>query len=83
MCTSLEEKVTQCLVAVNLTMTQLAAEMGLSEATLTTLCRHGDLRLFEMEQLGQCLRVPATYVLGPITQTGTFNQGRRRQHRQD
>jgi hypothetical protein len=73
MCTSLEEKVTQCMVAANLIMTQLAEKIGLLVPELNTLCRHGDLRLFEMEQLGQCLRVPATYVLGPIPQTGTSN----------
>jgi len=71
---NLEEKVTQCLVAANLTMPQLADEMGLSEAALTTLCRHGDPRLSELEQLATCLRVPAAYFLGPITQTGAFNQ---------
>jgi hypothetical protein len=45
MSTSLEEKVTQRLVAANLTMPQLAEAMGLSEAALTVLCRHGDPRL--------------------------------------
>jgi transcriptional regulator with XRE-family HTH domain len=74
MSTSLEEKVTQCLVAANLTLPQLAEKMGLSEATLTTLCRHGDPRLSELEQLAQHLRVPATYFLGPVTQAGVFNQ---------
>lgn len=71
---TLEEKVTQCLVATNLTMSQLAVKMGLSEPELTTLCRHGDPRLSELKQLAQCLRVPPTYFLGTVTQTGAFNQ---------
>jgi DNA-binding CsgD family transcriptional regulator len=39
MLTNLEEKVTQCLVAANLAMPQLADKMSLSEPTLTALCR--------------------------------------------
>jgi len=70
----LEDKVTQCLVATNLTMSQLATKMGLSEPELTALCCHGDPRLSELKQLAQCLRVPPTYFLGSITQTGAFNQ---------
>lgn len=71
---NLEEKVTQCLVAANLTMPQLAKRMGLSEAALAALCQHGDPRLSEMEQLAHCLRVPTAYFLGPVTQAGAFNQ---------
>ncbi len=48
---NLEEKVTQCLVAANLTRPQLAEKMGLSEPELTTLCHLGDPRLSELEQL--------------------------------
>lgn len=70
---NLEEKVAQCLVATNLTMPQLAEQMGLSEPELTTLCRSGDPRLSELEQLARCLRVPAAYFLSPITQGGAFN----------
>jgi len=55
-------------------MSQLADEMGLSEAALTTLCRHGDPHLSKLEQLAHCLRVPTAYFLGPVTQTETFNQ---------
>jgi transcriptional regulator with XRE-family HTH domain len=71
---NLEEKVTQCLVATNLTMPQLAEKMSLSEPELTALCRHGDPRLSELERLADCLRVPPTYFLGSVTQTGAFNQ---------
>jgi transcriptional regulator with XRE-family HTH domain len=71
---NLEEKVAQCLAATNLTMSQLAAKMGLLEPELTTLCRHGDPRLSELEHLAHCLRVPPTYFLGSVTQTGAFNQ---------
>lgn len=71
---NLEEQVAQCLAATNLTMSQLATKMGLSELELTTLCRQGDPRLSQLEQLAECLRVPPTYFLGPITQEGAFNQ---------
>lgn len=72
--TTLEEKVTQCLVAANLTMPQLAEKMGLSEAALATLCQHNDPRRSEMEQLAQCLRVlPAYFLNGSFLQAGVGN----------
>lgn len=71
---NLEEKVAQCLAATNLTMSQLAVKMGLSEPELTTLCRLGDPRLSELEQLARCLRVPPTYFLnGSFLQAGNGN----------
>lgn len=71
---TLEEKVTQCLGATNLTMSQLAARMGLPEPELTTLCRLGDLRLSELQRLAKCLHVPPTYLLnGSFLQAGNDN----------
>lgn len=71
---NLEEKVTQCLVAANFTMPQLAEKMGLSEAALADLCQRNDPRRSEMEKLAHCLGVPTAYFLGPVTQAGAFNQ---------
>lgn len=71
---TLEEKVTQCLGTANLTMPQLAVQMGLSEPELATLCRLGDLRLSELERLAKCLRVPPNYFLkGSFLQAGNCN----------
>jgi len=70
---TLEEKVTQCLVAANLTMPQLAEKVGLSEPALAVLCQHNDLRCFGI-WLAHCLGVPPAYFLGPVTQAGAFNQ---------
>jgi transcriptional regulator with XRE-family HTH domain len=71
---NLEEKVAQCLAATNLTMSQLATKMGLSEPELTTLCRHSDPRLSQLKQLAKCLRVPPTYFLsGSFLQAGIGN----------
>ncbi len=71
---NLEEKVTQCLVAANLTMPLLAERMGLSEPDLRALCRHGDPRLSEVKQLAQHLHVPPTYFLnGSFLQAGNGN----------
>lgn len=69
MSTTLEEKVTQCLVAANLTMLQLANRMNCPEPELRALCRQGDPRLSEVVQLAQALRVQPTYFL-----SGSFNQ---------
>lgn len=66
---NLEEKVTQCLVAANLTMPLLAERMGLSEPDLAALCQLGDPRLSELQQLAKALHVRPTYFLN-----GSFNQ---------
>ena len=74
MSSTLEEKVTQCLVAANLTMPLLAERMGLSEPDLRALCRHGDPRLSEVKQLAQALYVQPTYFLnGSFLQAGNGN----------
>ncbi|MBJ6142780.1 hypothetical protein [Hymenobacter sp. BT559] len=44
-------------------MPQLAVQMVLSKSELVTLCRLGDLRLFELERLASYLRVPPTNFL--------------------
>jgi hypothetical protein len=74
MLSNLEEKVTQCLVAADRTMPQLAEEMGLTEPALLALFQVGDLRLSELLQLARYLSVPAAYFLPTITQGGAFNQ---------
>ena len=72
--TTLEEKVTQCLVAANLTMPQLAAKLAWPEPALRALCRHGDPRLSELVQLAQALHVQPTYFLnGSFLQAGNGN----------
>lgn len=71
---TLEEKVTQCLGTANLTMPQLAIQMGVLEFQLATLCRLGDLRLSELGCLAKFLSVPPTYFLrGPFNQAGNCN----------
>ncbi len=72
--TTLEEKVTHCLVTANLTMPQLAAQLAWPEPALRALCRHGDPRLSELVQLAQALHVQPTYFLhGSFLQAGNGN----------
>ena len=72
--TSFEEKVTQCLDELGLSMPELAELVDMPELELTALCRHGDPPLSYVLRLAEALRIPTLYFLnGSFNQAGTGN----------
>ncbi len=66
---SFEERVSQRLADLSLTMPELARLADMPEAELGTLCQLGDPRLSEVQQLAKALHVTPAYFL-----SGSFNQ---------